>query len=286
MPTTELLTIDKIIVRSFSLNFLTIDWRIKATNRNISDFVFSLFRSQSQKADSFVKIADNLTETFSFHDAEASQKSRWRQWFYKVRATEISTNLFSESAIGSNEEEPDRIGLSIIRRNELALRRFVGIKSFFFREATFGQRCTGCWDFVKQRQKISGCDICQDTGFLRGFIGPIAALVNYSPSAKQVRHMNFGELEPNESAAWMSNFPEVKPRDIIIEQHDGRRWRVVNMQPTRKRRAIVHQNLLLTEINRSDIEWTIPVEGLDTLPPFDTEGQFLTRRHTLAGDWP
>lgn len=285
MPTTELIQIDKVNVRSFSLNFLTVDWRIKPTNRPISDFSFTVLRSQSQEDTDFRVIQEDITG-FTFHDPNSSQKARWRQWYYKVRAVEVSSKTFTESPTASNQEKPDRIGLSIIRRNELALRRFVGVKCFILQERTFGQRCNNCWDNIKQRRKLSNCTICFDTGFLGGFFEPIPALVNLSPSAKQVQKMNFGELTPNQTPAWMSNFPELKPRDILIEEHDGKRWRVSNMVPTRKRRAIIHQNLLLTEINRADVEWKINVDGLDRLPPFDTQGQFLTQRHTLAGDFP
>ena len=285
MPTTELLQIDKLNVRSFSLNFLTVDWRIKPTNRPISDFTFTVLRSQSQEETDFRVIQEGITG-FTFHDPSSSQKARWRQWYYKVRAVEVSSKTFTESPVASNQEKPDRIGLSIIRRNELVLRRFVGVKCFILQERTFGQRCNNCWDNIKQRRKLSNCIICFDTGFLGGFFEPIPALVNLSPSAKQVQKMNFGELTPDQTPAWMGNFPELKPRDILIEEHDGKRWRVVNMVPTRKRRSIIHQNLLLTQINLADVEWKINVDGLDRLPPFDTQGQFLSRRHTLAKDFP
>lgn len=286
MATTALLEIDKLSVRSFSLDFLTLDWRIKPTNRPIDDFTFSVFRSQSQEDTDFKKIKDGLKSVFNFHDPAASQASRWRQWYYKVRATEDTTALFTESQIATNDEQPDRIGLSIARRNLLVLRRFVGIKSFVLQERTFGQRCNHCWDSVKQRRKQSGCRICFDTGFMGGFFTPIEALINYSPSPKQVQMMSFGERQPNQTPAWMSNFPEMKPRDLVIEQHDGRRWRVINVGTTRKRRAITHQNLLLVEINRSDVEWKIEIPNLNVAPPFDTTGQFLTRKHTLTGDFP
>lgn len=285
MPTTELIQIDKLNVRSFTLSFLTIDWRIKPTNRLLDDFTFTVLRSQSQDDADFRVIQEGVTG-FTFHDPTSSQKARWRQWYYKVRAVEIASETFTESPIASNQEKPDRIGLSIVRRNELVLRRFVGIKCFILQERTFGQRCENCWDKIKQRRKISGCDICFDTGFLGGFFEPIAALVNLSPSAKQVQKMNFGELTPDQTPAWMSNFPEMKPRDILIEEHDGKRWRVVNVQNTRKRRATIHQNLLLNRINLADVEYKINVDGLDRLPPFDTQGQFLTRRHTLSGKDP
>ncbi len=98
--------------------------------------------------------------------------------------------------------------------------------------------------------------------------------------------MNFMELQPKEAPAWMSNFPEVKPRDIIVEANDGNRWRIVRVQPTRKRRSVVHQNLVVTEIGRDHVEWKIDIPGLNAQPVWDTQGQFLTARHNLEEDTP
>lgn len=265
MVTTALIEIDRIRVRTLSLDFLLVDWRIKPTNRPISDFTFSIFRSQSPEG-SFTQIVDDLKQVFSFKDFTASQKARWRKFYYKLRITEDSSGQFTESEAVANVEKPDRIALSIIRRNDLILREKNGIDAFLIIERTFGQRCSACFDPVKNRKKISNCQLCLNTGFIQGFFPAIPIRVNISPSPKVSQFANFGELQPNQTAAWMSNFPEVKQRDLVVEAvANGNRWRITRVNTTRKNRALVHQNLLLSEINRSDIEWKIPIPELEAV---------------------
>ncbi len=265
MVTTAVAEIDQIRVRTISLDFLLIDWRIKPTNRPVSDFTFSIFRSQSPEGP-FNQIVDGLKQTFAFKDFTAAQKARWRKWYYKVRATEDTTSKFSESEVVSNSEKPDRIALAIMRRNNLLLSKKNGIDAFLLTETTFGQRCPNCFDAVKGRKKVSNCTICLATGFIKGFLDPVQIRINVSPSPKVSQFANFGEVQPNQTAAWMSNFPEAKQRDLIIEAvANGTRWRITRVNTTRKNRALVHQNLLLTEINRSDVEWKIQIPELETV---------------------
>ena len=246
-------------VRAFSLKRLVVDWVIKPTNLILDDYTFSVFRSQSQDDDDFLKIIDGLKDVFSFHDPIVAQKSKWRQWFYKVRVTEDATELFVESAIASNDAKPDRIALAIIAKQDNLLKRFTGVPAFILKERTFGQRCGLCFDTRKMRRKTDNCGQCFNTGFVGGFFDPIPTFANLNPSAKTIQFAHFGEVHPDQVAAWISNFPEVKPRDILVEENDGKRWRIIKVEPTRKRRSVVHQTLLLAQINRSDIEWTIPI---------------------------
>ncbi len=262
MPTTGLIQFRGLQVQTYSLEFLIINWQIAPINRDISEFTFAVFRSQGQDPSDFVLVKDGLKSTFTWKDANANQASKHRKWFYKVRATEDCTGNFQESKIESNPEIRDRTAISIIRRQDMLLRTKVGVPAFVVAERTTGQRCDVCWDEVKQRITKGNCDLCFNTGFIKGFLTPILANINFSPSPKQVQIMSFGEMQPNQTTAWMGPFPEVKPRDIIVEEGVGTRWRVINTSATRKRRMIVHQNLLLKEINRSDVEWDLPIPDL------------------------
>lgn len=262
MPTSGLVKFRGVQVQTYSLEFLIISWQIAPINRDLNDFTFSVFRSQGQDPSDFVLVKGGLKSTFTWKDPNANQRSRHRKWFYKIRATDDGNSQFIESKIESNPEIRDRTAVSIIRRNDMLLRTKVGVPAFVVSEITSGQRCETCWDEVKQRVTKANCPNCFNTGFLKGFLTPILADINFSPSPKQVQIMKFGELQPNQTAAWMGPFPEVKPRDIIVEEGVGTRWRVVNTSATRKRRLIIHQNLLLKEINRSDVEWDLPIPEL------------------------
>ena len=68
----------------------------------------------------------------------------------------------------------------------------------------------------------------------------------------------FGERQPSDTHARTLSFPPISPRDIIVES-ENRRWRVVNVVTTQRLRAVVHQELQLHEIARSDIEYSLPL---------------------------
>ena len=82
--------------------------------------------------------------------------------------------------------------------------------------------------------------------------------VQIDPDQKASVASPAGELMPSHATARMSSFPPVSPRDILIET-ENRRWRVVTVQETQRLRSAVHQELTITELPRSDIEYAIPL---------------------------
>jgi len=262
LATDALIQPNRVRVTASSLEYLTIEWLIKPTNRDIADFTFSVWRSQHQAADSFRKIADDLKEIFVYKDPNVNIKARNRVWYYKIRSTEDASSEFLDSLAASSPEKLDRVALAIARRNNMLMDNFVGIRCYILQEKMAGEHCPTCWDEIKQRKMQANCKVCFNTGYIGGFATPIEAQVNFNPSPKVVQIAQQGEMTPDNTVAWLGNFPDVKPRDIIVEAGRGTRWRVVNRSTTQKRRVTVHQNLTLKQINRSDVEWEIPIPGL------------------------
>lgn len=262
LPSDALLQPSKVRVTASSLDYLTINWLIKPTNRDIAEFTFSVWRSQSQDSASFRKIVDGLKEIFVYKDPNVNIRARNRVWYYKVRSTEDLSSDYLESLVSSSPEKLDRVGIAIARRNDMLMDEFVGVPCFVLQSKMAGQRCPSCWDELKQRVNQTDCKACFNTGWLGGYAAPIEAQINFNPAPKLVQIAQQGEMNPQQTVAWLGNFPEVKPRDIIIEVGPGTRWRVVNRSTTQKRRVTVHQNLTLKQINLSDVEWSIPVPGL------------------------
>jgi hypothetical protein len=141
------------------------------------------------------------------------------------------------------------------------LDRFVGRDAQLYIKKTWGQRCTECWDSIKQRKKQSNCLVCYNTSFVNGFFDPIPIKINFSPSAEMIRQANF-EQQPDGTTAWMSNYPLVSPKDVIIE--DGFiRWRIASVSTTQKRRVRVHQIMQLVRVNQNDIEYKLVLPGTE-----------------------
>lgn len=63
----------------------------------------------------------------------------------------------------------------------------------------------------------------------------------------------------------MTDFPPCKPRDLIIEAGENKRWRVERVGTTQRLRATLHQELTLHEIPMSDIEFKVPVNVDDVM---------------------
>ena len=59
----------------------------------------------------------------------------------------------------------------------------------------------------------------------------------------------------------------MKPRDLIVEANNIR-WRVVKSTPTERMRAVVHQELVLHEVAKGDIEYQLPIR-IDDLRNFE-----------------
>ena len=256
-----MLEFDKIWVDVYNLDYLVVNWAVKPSAEDISLYRFSVWRSDSPDAD-FAMVCDGLQNTFSYKDTSVDLYSKWRKFFYKIQlylATDPATIV--TSLVESNSTKPDPIALEIVRRNNLVLKNFVGVPSYVFIRRTWGQRCSNCWDPIKQRKTQSNCSICYNTGFVGGFFDPVSVNINYNPSPEMVRHANF-EQQIDNTTAWMSNYPPISPKDIIVE-NGRKRWRVVQVNHTEKKRLVLHQIFSLTQVNLNDIEYKLLIPGAE-----------------------
>jgi len=104
----------------------------------------------------------------------------------------------------------------------------------------------------------SGCMLCYDTTFVRGYLHPIEAYIQIDPSSKSSQHLNTGETQQDNTTARMGYYPDVKPDDVIVEA-ENLRWRVVSQTQTEHSRAAVHQEVQLHRIPVKDMEYKVPV---------------------------
>lgn len=262
------------------LDLVLVKWVIRNTEEDESKIRYTVRKSYSPGGP-FEAITGLLVNTFMFFDQARQLKSNWRKPYYSILATNVVTGETVESPVASLGADPDLFLLEIRRRqNEIYLKRFVGIPASIFIAKTFGQRCPNCWDQRKQRPRSSACLVCFASGFVGGYFTQIDAFVNFSPSPELVAIAELGESHPNQTNMWMGNFPELSPRDMIVEfppSSDQKRWRVVTVGRTRRLRATSRQIAQVTEINRNDVEYKIPVEKF--LPPQDV---FLGFRPTAG----
>jgi len=252
------------------LNLILVRWTIKDTNEDIGNFRFTVRKSYSPGGP-FEAITGPLVNTFQFFDQALQMKSNWRKMYYRILAQDVVKGETIESPVAGIESDPDLFLLELRRRHDLYLKRFVGIPASVLVAKTFGQRCVTCHDQIKQRVRSSACLQCFGMGFHGGYFNQVDTFINFSPSPELVALLEIGERQPNQTNLWTINFPELSPRDMIVEfppSAEQRRWRVVTVGRTERLRATSRQIAQVTEINRNDVEYQVPVDKF--LPPRDT----------------
>jgi len=264
-----MLEVTNIKVRSFDLDFLEVSWETGTFAEDILDFQFQVLRSEGP-AGPFLPITDKFKDLYSFRDLEANQLSSHREWYYKIRVTEVTSSDIQDYPLTINgvalEAAPDLEALEIANRMKLVLSEYTGRKVWIFPIKTFGQRCT-CFDQDTGRRTRSQCLTCFDVGVVGGFHTPVETYMQVDPSRESTRLAETGELHTTNTTARLASFPRLKPRDIVVEA-ENKRWRVHSVSSTEKLRAVVHQEVTLHLIPRSDIEYRLPVAvDLDTLQP-------------------
>jgi hypothetical protein len=263
---------EKLVVRSFSLDWLEVSWQISSTTLDPFDFNWYLERSESPMGP-WDPMGGPFSDRYRFVDNRVNLLHRWRDLYYRLkseRKADTSDVVYSDAV--SLHAEPDLIACEIQMQERTLLREYTGRRCWVFPARTFGQHCPACFDGsgkgATMRKMRSGCLTCYDTGWVRGFFDPIELYIQFDPSPKSVQNMGTGTTQQSNTTARLGNFPRLKPDDIIVEA-ENRRWRVVQANATERLRSVVKQEPQLHEIVKGDIEFQLPidVESLRDLNP-------------------
>lgn len=261
-------------VRTFSLDFNEVLWEIEATTLDPNDFQFYVLRSESPEGP-FDILAGPFEDRYRYIDNQINPLHQQRQIYYRIRSVskKDSTNVVeTESVI--QYPDVDLIAAEIQRAERIVWNEFAGRICFLFPARTFGQRCNDCYDGPAQgkgftsAKRSTHCLTCYDTGFVRGYFDPIQISVQIDPTTDALQNHPIVQQQQAGTRARMPNYPLLKPRDLVIEA-ENKRWRVVTVTPTERLRSVVHQELTLKELERSEIEYQLPIriDDLRNLEP-------------------
>lgn len=258
-----MITVTKLYVRSFSLDYLDIFWEIPDTDEELEGYDFYILRSIDGAAGPFNAIAGPFYNTYTFRDPGVHQLHRWRNHYYKIRVINRATDDVQEFGPVWLQAEPDLLGLEIQRRESLLLQEFTGRVAFLFPALTFGQRCKSCYDMGPKgnslgRSTHQNCASCFDTTYVGGFAKPIRIYLQIDPAPKSVQRTDIEEHQFVFTTARTSAFPPIKPKDMIVEA-ENRRWLVNEVPLTEKLRSPVRQEMKLWELPKDDIKFKVPV---------------------------
>ena len=257
-----MLDVTNIRIRSFDLNYLDVYWDIAEVFSNINQFEFYVLRSDASFGE-YRTIAGPVLNDFHVRDNSVTgHKNFYHNLYYKIKVVNRETGdekIFPENGGVSLAAKPDLMALEMARINNLKLKEFSGRKVWIFSRKTSGQRCRACYDPVTSRKTKARCANCFDTSYIGGFNAPVELYAKIISPDESIVHAEFANVEIENTAILLGNYPELFEGDIIVEA-ENIRWRVGStIQKVRKSRAIIRQQAPLHRIPNGDIEYKVPL---------------------------
>ncbi len=251
-----LITVADFLVRSLDIDKNELSWKLEESSEDVLDYTFQVQRSESPNGPWDV-LSSPFQDQFFFIDKTIHTGDRWRKYYYQLFVTRVPTGETCTFGPVSQSPDADIIALELRRQMQLLFKEFAGRRCWVLPVRSFGQRCS-CYNRKLKVRTRSGCRLCWDTGFVRGYLYPIESWIQVDPSPKAKQFTNVGEQEQSNSTMRLVWYPPLKPDDLIIEP-ENRRWRVVSVTQTEQGRAAVHQEVQIHEVPPKDIEYAVPL---------------------------
>lgn len=250
-------------------NRVLVSWSIKPNVQNMSAVKFFVYRGESPLD---LAPLDRLgisgqDSLFEFVDHTANLLDLQKTYVYQVRAIEYDTsgNIRQEFHSWTFEVSgvEDKVSLYIISEHTFLYRHTAaGIPVFIFKKRMDGITCPECWDEVLLRSTKSNCLSCAGTGKLQGYYTPIEGWmsISYAPVDSSVQQT--GTTQTAQARFDFTNYPIVRPGDIIVEAKTNNFWRIMPpVQFPHRNGVLFLQNGFAKVINKSDVEYkaiTVP----------------------------
>jgi hypothetical protein len=266
-----MLPIERLRVRSLDVDSNEVTWGIAGSSmEDALDYTFQVFRSESPEGP-FEPITQTFEDRYIFVDRRLPAGDKFRQIWYRLRVTKKGgqTPVFEDFGPVCRQAEPDLVA-NYIRRMELTLfTQATARLCWLFKRRTFGARCPSCWDPVSGKKARANCLTCYQTGFLRGYLNPIEVWIQIDPAAKAQQNQGQQAAQHTATTARTSFYPNIVPGDVIVEA-ENKRWRVDKVTQSERLRTPIKQELVLLQINDTDIEYKLPInldEALRDIQP-------------------
>lgn len=143
---------------------------------------------------------------------------------------------------------------------------------------TWGEKCEEEWDDITQRYSGNKCDTCNcyGTGIREGFFAPIKfkGMINARPKRDEITM--FGEFKPSDVVLYTTNFPPLRPSDVVVE--DEKKYIVLQVQPVERLGIAIEQRVQMSLLHPDDEVNTQFDQILESLEAFlvDDDGNRIT----------
>jgi hypothetical protein len=256
-----MVTITKVIVKSFSLAYLDVFWEIAdvGSTVDLNDYRFTVTRSEAPEGP-FERCSPPLTDLYTYRDRRVDLEAKWRTVYYQIRVTKPSDPGFlCLSPISYVGDPPDLVSLEIMREVELNLKINIGRPVVILQRKTFGPHCPDCFNTIRMRKQDSKCETCFSSKYRGGFLNPIAIFANMQPNSKTIRHANFQDMTPSESVVEIGGYPLVRTSDVVVED-TNRRWMVEDVRERSHRRFVHRQICRVKELPKQDVIYKFAID--------------------------
>lgn len=233
-----------------------VKWCFEPTFEDFNNFQFSLQKSASPESE--YETIYTFTDNNQFVDI-ADYRRLWTSLNYRIVSKDKISGKEHISSPAQMGYAPNLEALEIIRRNDILLknkRHGIGVPVAVFIRKHEGARCE-CWDIDKKRSRKSNCDDCFGTGFYNGVYPPIITWANLTPDNKTNPLPQWGETEPNDTRLFFSNYPEISPKDVIVEPTLMRVWIVESVETSARRGHMLHQLVTVSFLDRNNAFYKI-----------------------------
>ena len=217
----------------------------------------------------FTPVASGLTSQFySYSDYEPLLEGLTTKYWYIIKANNaINADQFTLSEPKTVEYELKGHRAKIARKArrdlKIQLERLNGIPIIVLKKKRFGPRCSVCYNEATGDSVISHCNTCYGTTYEGGYHDPIRLHGKLDPVSIQPTLGTSGIGETAVTGLTIVDYPVVDLEDIVVEAHTNRRFKVLRRMVSESSRVLVHQDLQVSELSRSAVEYNIPTELID-----------------------
>jgi len=243
-----------------------LQWLIR-NPKPATNFQFQVYRSGSPEGE-WEHIGVDLDDVYYFVDEDFAGDAEspdlfsiLRTLYYKV--TVVGSDSSTAEVIENTGPWLDRrrAGLhrKLVRDAHRALQVANGTEVAVFKKRRWGELCD-CLSSTGQPTQ-SHCSTCYGTKYKGGYWNPVYTYAWRGTRPVSVQAALQGEVEIRKINVIMPNVPQVEPGDFLAFLRDGRRYTVKEALPTQIHNVDVHQELVVSELNPSSVEF-----GLDIGP--------------------
>lgn len=243
--------------------YMHIQWTVDDREGHLGSV--DVLRSTSPDG-AFQEVISGLTSrVFTYHDYDAALHGFTTRYWYAVRANSSinpSEKVISAPKTVEYALEGHRAKIARKARRDLRvqLEKLNGVPLYVVKKKRFGARCPECYNPATGESIFSNCNTCFGTTYEGGYHEPVKIHGKLDPVVIQPTLGTSGISESSVTGLTIVDYPEVDNEDVIVELRTNRRFKVLRRMVTESSRVLVHQDLQVSELSRSAVEYNIPLE--------------------------